>query len=280
MTTAATATAPHPIIDEVTAHTRQRCTLARTYRIRSEAVQVRIARDVSLNQSFAVAKVLTPDRRWTTLATQPAALWHPSTSGDPGLDIDAVLAPVADQLAQRAATILAPSTAPDHQHPTRDTTLHGERIIGANNGRLILSYHDPDAYLTVQVIRTADGHDLRWADGISEFGESYPALSTALARFAVLTAKIEQGGEPVLPRTFRQFADAARTFHRTALTESPSDTPHGYATIHLADGRIVDVFESGNVQVHTPDLAHAYEFSLPAVTPDAGNPPVSFLPLG
>lgn len=34
-------------------------------------------------------------------------------------------------------------------------------------------------------------------------------------------------------------------------------------TVTWKDGRVVDAFPSGNVQVYTPDLRHGYEINLP-----------------
>lgn len=50
-------------------------------------------------------------------------------------------------------------------------------------------------------------------------------------------------------------------------------------TAHLADGRVVDVFPSGTVQVYFDNLRHAYEFQLPATTPTGHDQPIRFIPL-
>jgi hypothetical protein len=110
---------------------------------------------------------------------------------------------------------------------TKDVSGDGPSGPVERDGRVILSYRNPDHFLTVQIIAEDHGHDLRWADGISEFTESYPALSTALARFGVLMSKIECGDEAVPPPgTSRQFADAARAFHQAALDPPPADNEH------------------------------------------------------
>ncbi len=42
-------------------------------------------------------------------------------------------------------------------------------------------------------------------------------------------------------------------------------------TVTLRDGRIVDVFPDGRVQVYSPDCAHGYEIDLPAATVQSGH---------
>ncbi len=54
---------------------------------------------------------------------------------------------------------------------------------------------------------------------------------------------------------------------------------HEYATVHLADGRVVDVFTTGTVQVYFDNLRHAYEFTLPTTTPTDRDHPIRFLRL-
>lgn len=45
-------------------------------------------------------------------------------------------------------------------------------------------------------------------------------------------------------------------------------------TVKLRDGRVVDVFPSGGVQVYTADLRHGVEIRLPLATTDGGTIPI------
>lgn len=70
-------------------------------------VRVRIKRDHYAHQSFAVAEVLTSDRTWTNVLDEPTDHWHDS-SGVPATS-ESVLLMVAEQLAERAASVLVAS---------------------------------------------------------------------------------------------------------------------------------------------------------------------------
>jgi hypothetical protein len=61
----------------------------------------------------------------------------------------------------------------------------------------------------------------------------------------------------------------------TAAVE-PNDQEH--TTVHLPDGRAVDVFPSGDVHVYAAGLSSAYELTLPQV--DRAATPIRTLPLG
>lgn len=48
------------------------------------------------------------------------------------------------------------------------------------------------------------------------------------------------------------------------LTAKVTSEEEGFVTIALPDGRVLDVFPSGNVQVYTNDRAHALEITMPS----------------
>jgi hypothetical protein len=97
------------IIDESCEQTRQRYSLTRVYGIGQERVRVRIQRDFYRFQSHAVAEVLTADRTWNSLVTQPTHIWWESTPVSTG-DVVQTLSELSDDLASRAALILIVST--------------------------------------------------------------------------------------------------------------------------------------------------------------------------
>lgn len=98
-------TAPR-LIDESAAQTGQGYHLTRVYEISGEVVRVRIERDAYPHQSFAVAEVLSADRTWTNLASNPVDTWRGSTPASTG-DVPKALGSLASDLAIRAATILS-----------------------------------------------------------------------------------------------------------------------------------------------------------------------------
>jgi hypothetical protein len=86
--------------------------ITRTYHCGPFTVRARVARDSHLDQSYAVAEVLTPALAWTTLCEQPPEHFHDRTF--PGRAWEAALQEfllnLAEELAGRACRILRAPT--------------------------------------------------------------------------------------------------------------------------------------------------------------------------
>lgn len=75
--------------------------ITRIYSHGPDLVRVRIVRDFYQNQSYAVAEVMSSDRKWTELTHAPREQWWEYTRNpECGLSV------VADDLAKRAGKIL------------------------------------------------------------------------------------------------------------------------------------------------------------------------------
>jgi hypothetical protein len=96
------------MVDQVVDTDGQCCELTRVYKIGGDVVRIRVRLDVSdVAKSYAVAEVLTADRKWTDLAEDPADNWFcEAQCADYAPDIETGLHVVADQLYERAAAIL------------------------------------------------------------------------------------------------------------------------------------------------------------------------------
>jgi hypothetical protein len=73
----------------------------------AELVRVRARCDSYWHQSYAVAEVLTPDRRWTVLLEDLPDRWHREVHPLPSTARLIALGGIAAALATRAATLLA-----------------------------------------------------------------------------------------------------------------------------------------------------------------------------
>jgi len=75
--------------------------ITRIYAHGTDLVRVRVHRDFYKDQSYAVAEVMSSDRKWTDLTHAPREQWWEYTRNP-----QCGLAVVADDLAKRAAKIL------------------------------------------------------------------------------------------------------------------------------------------------------------------------------
>lgn len=84
--------------------------LTRVYRLAGQVLRVRVYRYAEPEQSRAEALVLNPTGGFTVLAVTPPAGWHTATP--PSAESGEPLRPIAEQLLQRAARILAAPADP------------------------------------------------------------------------------------------------------------------------------------------------------------------------
>jgi hypothetical protein len=96
-------------LDESAGATENRYHYTRVVQIAGRTVRTRIQRDYYVRQSFAVVEVLANDMTWTHLADDAPGNWHATTpTPNPTVHAATELSELADQLAHRAAEILAP----------------------------------------------------------------------------------------------------------------------------------------------------------------------------
>jgi hypothetical protein len=94
--------------DEEAGATSTRYHYTRVAAIAGRTVRARIERDFYINQSLAVAEVLSDQMTWTSLAADaPGNWWHTTPTTRSHVDAAAVLGLLAEQLLHRAAEILA-----------------------------------------------------------------------------------------------------------------------------------------------------------------------------
>lgn len=88
---------------------------------------------------------------------------------------------------------------------------------------------------------------------------------SAMSELAGVLMRLAEGQEVTAPevRQAKLYLDHLDTQHRQAANVRKGEQP---TTVKLRDGRVVDVFPSGNVQVYTADLRHGYEMRLPVAT--------------
>lgn len=95
-------------LDEADAVTSNRYDYTRVVDIGGRTVRARVERGTYLNDSLAVAEVLTDQMTWTSLAAEaPARWWHDTPPPSPDVPAADVLGPITEPLLHRAAAILA-----------------------------------------------------------------------------------------------------------------------------------------------------------------------------
>lgn len=97
--------------DETAEATGNRYRYSRIVDTAGHVVRVRIERDFYDSYSFAQVEVINGVKCWTHLLDEPVRDWWDTTpSPRKDINVAAVLAPVAERLLRRAATILGPPT--------------------------------------------------------------------------------------------------------------------------------------------------------------------------
>jgi hypothetical protein len=118
--------------DEAAAVTSNGYRYDRVVDIAGRTVRARVERGIYLNDSLAIAEVLTEQMTWTSLAADaPANWWHTTPPPSPDVRAADVLGPLTGPLVHRAAAILA--------SPPTTVTL-SPHVHGAVSALLATSY--------------------------------------------------------------------------------------------------------------------------------------------